>query len=176
MKDLKFEVQCRTILMDAWANISHHLAYKGPASIPDHLQRDFHALAGLFYVADKHFELFFRACTEACEDAIETIASGEGLDGIKVDRDTVSAVLISHYRDREPPAPATASEFAEEISAVGYATVARLEADLRAFTPLALAYEKEHPPTRSKRYTAVDLARRALAMGNPQFRAATFGR
>ena len=54
---IKFEIQCRTILQNAWASVSHRLAYKGEASIPEALRKDFHALAGLFYVADKHFEL-----------------------------------------------------------------------------------------------------------------------
>jgi putative GTP pyrophosphokinase len=59
LKGITFEIQCRTLLMDAWANVSHHLAYKGDVSIPEYLRRDFHALSGLFYVADKHFELFY---------------------------------------------------------------------------------------------------------------------
>lgn len=53
VKDFPVEVQVRTILMDAWANVSHYLDYKGESSIPEHLRRDFFALSGLFYVADK---------------------------------------------------------------------------------------------------------------------------
>lgn len=54
-----FEIQIRTILMDAWANVSHHLQYKNDTDVPTELLRDFHALSGLFYVADTHFEMFF---------------------------------------------------------------------------------------------------------------------
>ena len=51
---IPFEIQVRTIAQDAWASVSHHLDYK-TNSIRDELKRDFHALSGLFYVADKHF-------------------------------------------------------------------------------------------------------------------------
>jgi ppGpp synthetase/RelA/SpoT-type nucleotidyltranferase len=52
---IPFEIQVRTIAQDAWASISHYLDYKKPSAIPKQLKRDFHALSGLFYVADTHF-------------------------------------------------------------------------------------------------------------------------
>jgi putative GTP pyrophosphokinase len=58
---LTFEIQVKTLAMDAWANISHYLDYKSELDIPKELKRDFYALSGLFYVADKHFEMFFKS-------------------------------------------------------------------------------------------------------------------
>jgi putative GTP pyrophosphokinase len=72
---IRFEVQVRTLLMDAWANVSHYLAYKGESSIPPELRGDFNALSGLFYVADKHFELFFgrtETVREKAEEQLDT--------------------------------------------------------------------------------------------------------
>jgi ppGpp synthetase/RelA/SpoT-type nucleotidyltranferase len=63
-RDLKgehFEIQIRTLTMDAWANVSHYLDYKSKMDIPRELKRDFYALSGLFYVADTHFEMFFKS-------------------------------------------------------------------------------------------------------------------
>ena len=51
------EIQVRTIAQDAWASISHYLDYKKDSVIPEEMRRDFHALSGLFYVADTHFSL-----------------------------------------------------------------------------------------------------------------------
>lgn len=48
---LPFEIQIRTIAMDAWANVSHYLEYKSETDVPSELKRDFYALSGLFYVA-----------------------------------------------------------------------------------------------------------------------------
>ena len=56
-KDIPFEIQIITIAQDAWASISHYLDYKNENKLPLHLKRDFHALSGLFYVADTHFEI-----------------------------------------------------------------------------------------------------------------------
>lgn len=56
--EIPFEIQVRTIAMDAWANISHYLDYKTDQDIPKELKKDFYALSGMFYVADKHFQLF----------------------------------------------------------------------------------------------------------------------
>ena len=53
--DIPFEIQVRTIAQDAWASISHYLDYKKKSDIPEELKRDFHALSGLFYIADTHF-------------------------------------------------------------------------------------------------------------------------
>jgi len=55
IKKIPFEIQVRTIAQDAWASISHYLDYKKKSVIPNQLKRDFHALSGLFYVADTHF-------------------------------------------------------------------------------------------------------------------------
>ncbi len=52
-----FEIQIRTIAQDAWASISHHLDYKNDNTFSKEIERDFHALSGLFYVADTHFSL-----------------------------------------------------------------------------------------------------------------------
>ena len=62
-KDIPFEIQIITIAQDAWASISHYLDYKNENKLPLHLKRDFHALSGLFYVADTHFEILRKEVT-----------------------------------------------------------------------------------------------------------------
>ena len=57
VRSIPFEIQIRTIAQDAWASISHRLDYKKESDIPVGMRRDFHALSGLFYVADIHFSL-----------------------------------------------------------------------------------------------------------------------
>jgi putative GTP pyrophosphokinase len=62
---IPFEIQVRTIGQDAWASVSHHLAYKQDTSFPpDHL-RDLYALSALFYLADTHFEFLKVACAQS---------------------------------------------------------------------------------------------------------------
>ena len=42
LKGIPIEIQIRTVVMDAWANVSHHLDYKGESSIPKDLRKDFY--------------------------------------------------------------------------------------------------------------------------------------
>jgi len=65
---IPFEIQVRTIGQDAWASVSHHLAYKQEASFPPHHFRDLYALNALFYLADTHFELLKAACARSLRD------------------------------------------------------------------------------------------------------------
>ncbi|RAK05040.1 ppGpp synthetase/RelA/SpoT-type nucleotidyltransferase [Halanaerobium saccharolyticum] len=52
---LKFEIQIRSILQHAWAEIEHDRNYKFQGELPKHLQRRFYALAGMLEIADREF-------------------------------------------------------------------------------------------------------------------------
>jgi ppGpp synthetase/RelA/SpoT-type nucleotidyltranferase len=52
--DLRFEVQIRTIVQDAWSEVDHKLKYK--KQTPKHLQRRVSRMAALFELADQEFE------------------------------------------------------------------------------------------------------------------------
>lgn len=54
-KDLVCEVQIRSILQHAWAEIEHDLGYKSGHGIPVPIRRRFSRLAGLLEVADQEF-------------------------------------------------------------------------------------------------------------------------
>lgn len=54
-KDLKVEIQVRTILQHAWAEIEHDLGYKSEHDIPEQIKRKFSRLAGLIELADEEF-------------------------------------------------------------------------------------------------------------------------
>lgn len=52
-KDLRFEVQIRTIVQDAWSVLDHKIKYK--RNIPHELKRRINRLAALFELADQEF-------------------------------------------------------------------------------------------------------------------------
>ncbi len=56
LKNLKCEIQVKTVLQDAWAIIDHHLVYKRESDIPSTLQRKLNSLAGLFETADDQYD------------------------------------------------------------------------------------------------------------------------
>jgi putative GTP pyrophosphokinase len=55
-RGLAFEIQVRTILQHAWAEMEHDIQYKSAAVIPVAIRRKFVALAGLLEIADRNFK------------------------------------------------------------------------------------------------------------------------
>jgi len=50
------EIQVRTILQHAWAEMEHDIQYKSSEQIPTSIQRRFIALAGMLEIADREFQ------------------------------------------------------------------------------------------------------------------------
>lgn len=55
-RKLKAEIQVRTILMHAWAEIEHELCYKSEIDVPIQLRRKLNRLSALIEIADEQFE------------------------------------------------------------------------------------------------------------------------
>lgn len=54
-KSIKIEIQIRSVLQHAWAEIEHDIGYKGDLTIPDSLKRNFYRVAALLETADIEF-------------------------------------------------------------------------------------------------------------------------
>src|SRR5207249_2570243 len=54
--ELVAEIQVRTIMQHAWAEIEHDIQYKAVETIPSRIRRRFMDLAGLLEIADREFQ------------------------------------------------------------------------------------------------------------------------
>ena len=73
----KVEVQVRTILQHAWAEIEHDIQYKSSVTIPRDIKRRFMSLAGLLEIADREFQAIQDADRDLTERAENLISAGE---------------------------------------------------------------------------------------------------
>jgi putative GTP pyrophosphokinase len=172
--DAQFEIQVRTIVMDAWANISHQLAYKNESSIPDELRKDFHALSGLFYVADQHFEMFSKQINQSQATAERAIEADEA-DRLDVNIETVIALLKEMFPDRRRGDRETIAEFVDDIKSIGYATIGQLQADISRGLSDALEADLSYARDSGLGDDAVffrdiGIAREALDFSNPEYK------
>jgi putative GTP pyrophosphokinase len=89
--EASFEVQVRTVLEHAWAEIEHDLGYKSGAAVPATVQRRLHRLAGLLELADQEFGAIRDDLHDYARVLPERIAS-EG-DSVLLDRLSLGALL-----------------------------------------------------------------------------------
>lgn len=54
--NLKFEIQVRTLLQHAWAEIEHDRSYKFSGVLPENIRRRFHLIAGVLEMVDSEFQ------------------------------------------------------------------------------------------------------------------------
>lgn len=107
LKDVKAEIQVRTILMHAWADIEHKLQYKKKEHIPKEIQRKFYQLSALFELADEQFEILRDKKEEVYKKSL--LESSTNFDTQQeMNVDTLQAFLDLHCSERSKSAEQTA--------------------------------------------------------------------
>ncbi|WP_216319414.1 GTP pyrophosphokinase [Deinococcus aestuarii] len=140
----RFEVQIRSILQHAWAEIEHDLGYKNREAVPREVRRRFYRLAGLLEMADEEFMALHRLSRDYAATLQGRIA--EGPDGVYIDAQSMTYLLgTSPVRDldlavaaalRVPllenwPDPERPQRLASLLHYVGVRSVGQLLKELR---------------------------------------------
>lgn len=89
--ELRFEIQIRSILQHAWAEIEHDLGYKAEGTAPSEIKRSFSRLAGLLELADEEFERIREKLNVYDTHVNEVIDSAP--QTLMLDQSTVAAAL-----------------------------------------------------------------------------------
>lgn len=98
-KGIKFEIQIRSILQHAWAEIEHDLGYKTEQAVPRSIRRRFSRLAGMLELADDEFVGIREDLAAHQQSSI--IAVNKGDLSAEIDQDTLSSLLDSDPRIRQ---------------------------------------------------------------------------
>jgi len=90
----QFEIQVRSILQHAWAEIEHDLGYKSEIAIPRDVRRRFARMAGLLETADEEFGRIRDEREKYL--AVLAVRAGEGPEDILVDQDSLTGFVASN--------------------------------------------------------------------------------
>lgn len=86
---LKFEIQTRSILQHAWAEIEHDLGYKSMLEVPKEIRRRFSRLSGLLELADSEFLAIRDQLNAYSRKVLEDITEAPG--AVEINKDALLA-------------------------------------------------------------------------------------
>jgi putative GTP pyrophosphokinase len=93
--DIPFEVQIRTILQEAWAEIEHRLVYKTEVEAPNEIKRRIVRISGLLEMADDEFQNIYRD-RAAYIEKLRSADLGDARDE-PLNIDTLSEIIRRRY-------------------------------------------------------------------------------
>jgi ppGpp synthetase/RelA/SpoT-type nucleotidyltranferase len=126
------EVQVRTILQHAWAEIEHDIQYKSASVIPGEIRRRFTALAGMLEVADREFQAIQDDDKRLTVEARSRVEGGL-LEAVEITPDSLNAFL-----DKRVGRDDRISEFSYDWTArllkrLGFRTLGEVDRCIRGY-------------------------------------------
>lgn len=168
LRDLKCEIQVRTILQDAWAMIAHHLSYKNVSDVPKELQRKLNALSGLFLTADDQFEHLKFSRDAYQKEFKEKIEKSESvLLEQEINLDNLIAYLRWKFPNRQSGSNENIADLLKDIKELNYTYLKEIDEVIEKTIKQALKAEKENPPGGyggSEKFYDVGMVRKVLSI------------
>ena len=130
--DLIAEIQARTILQHAWAEIEHDIQYKSSDTTPESITRRFMALASLLEIADREFQAIQKEDKLLKERARTSVEQGQ------FDQVEITADALRTYLDKQIGADARTTDFSYEYTArlvrrLGFTTIEQIDECIKRY-------------------------------------------
>lgn len=171
IKDLKFEIQLRTLCMHSWAALSHYLQYKSETDVPRELQQSLNALSGLFFVADAQFEQFFKNKNEYVRN-IENTSTIADAGAAELNFDTLNSYIKRRFPDRLSTVDnSSISELISELKLFNIKTINDIDALLERQSKNFAKHEAFNGPAVGGRFNGVGVVRISFKLDNLGYKA-----
>jgi len=152
LENIKVEIQVRTILMHAWAEIEHQLAYKNKTQIPKEYQRELSGLSAKFEESDRQFQKL-KDEIESYKDDIKLSVESHGMISKKIELNYDSLIALLDYylpdypRNQKSSLSILTRLISEKIS------IEQVESLLKRIRPLAASLNHEVFPNKNLHLT-----------------------
>jgi len=143
LDNIKCEIQIRTILMHAWAEIEHKLQYKNEASVPTELKRKLFRLSAKLEEADEQFQEL-RNQASAYRESLPKEFQNKSTkkEELELNVDTIQVYLTERYPKRKHSTSDDYASLVEQLKAMNLASVGALDSELNKLEKHAIQHEK----------------------------------
>lgn len=135
-ENLKCEVQVRTLLQHAWAEIEHDKNYKFAGVLPNEIKRRFYLVAGALELMDYEFDKLSRDIDEYAKKTEKALSKGDF--NLSINSKSLEQYILKRFEDATNLRPLANGiiifeEVVVEIIKFGYRTIQDIENDLKEY-------------------------------------------
>lgn len=129
-KGIKCEIQVRTLLQHAWAEIEHDRNYKFAGVLPNEIKRRFHLIAGVLEMMDNEFDKLSTDIDEYTKKIRNDVS--EGKLNMDIDSKSLEQYMLKKYAGKLSfdNGIKITEDVANEIIAFGYKTIKEIDDDI----------------------------------------------
>lgn len=132
LKGLTAEIQARTILQHAWAEMEHDIQYKSPTTIPASIKRRFVSLAGMLEIADREFQAIQDEDIETRKLANEHIQAGN-FSNVEITPDALKSYLDKKFSPDKRMNDFSYELLAEQLIQIGFKNFKQIDDCIAGF-------------------------------------------
>jgi ppGpp synthetase/RelA/SpoT-type nucleotidyltranferase len=136
--ELVGEIQVRTILQHAWAEIEHDIAYKSATVVDTSVRRRFMAVAGMLEIADQQFQMIQDEVRLRRRVAAESVEEGR-LDRAELTPETLRSYLERRLGGDRRLADTNYESWVGVLQELGFTTVQQLDDCIRGLDADAIS-------------------------------------
>lgn len=142
-EDMRCEVQVRTLLQHAWAEIEHDRNYKFAGVLPREIKRRFYLIAGVLEMMDGEFDKLSEDIDEYAKSTQKAVLKGNY--DLEIDSKSVEQYLLKKFENADNITSCSnnvvvTETVVEELIKFGYKKIWEIEDDINYYM---CAYEEE---------------------------------